>query len=76
MFENNATKQPSYFTIKKEEDLRKIFEQNKVDLNQKISLYCGSGMTACVVGFVFYTLTNNPQLTVYDGRYKTKQNLF
>lgn len=47
-------------------ELREVFEDAKVNLDKPIILSCGSGVTACVLGFALEMLGHR-QWSVYDG---------
>ena len=53
-------------TFKKRVDLIRIFEKNKIALNQDIAFTCGSGITACVLGMA-NSIINDKTPTIYDG---------
>ena len=53
-------------TYKSINDLKNIFEQNKVDLSKPIITSCGSGITACVLIFAL-ELAGNTNTALYDG---------
>lgn len=52
--------------LKPAEDLRKIFEGAGVNINNRITTSCGSGVTACNLAHALYTL-GNESVAVYDG---------
>ena len=47
-------------------DLRRLFEDARVDLRQPIVTTCGSGVTACVLALGLH-LAGRPDVAVYDG---------
>lgn len=51
---------------KSPEDIRRLFEEKKVDLSQPLVATCGSGVTACHVALGAY-LCGKPNVAVYDG---------
>ena len=53
-------------TFKKKEELKSIFEKNKIDPNKKIAFTCGSGITACVLGLT-NSIISGKKPVVYDG---------
>ena len=53
-------------TFKKIDELKRIFEKNKIDPNKKIAFTCGSGMTACVLGLT-NSIISGRKPVVYDG---------
>ena len=46
--------------------LRAVFEAAGVELDKPVAASCGSGVTACVVGFALHLLGNR-QVAIYDG---------
>ena len=53
-------------TLKKKEDLIKIFDANKIDKNKDIAFTCGSGVTACILGLA-NSIISGKKPTIYDG---------
>ena len=53
-------------TYKLKKDIKQIFFNSGVDLNQKIITSCGSGMTACVLLFSLHLIGHNEN-SLYDG---------
>jgi len=53
-------------TMKKPEEIKKIFEGNGINLNAPIISTCGSGVSACVV-FAALKSVGHKQTSVYDG---------
>lgn len=51
---------------KSTEELRRFFQDKKVDLTQPLVATCGSGVTACHVALGAY-LCGKPDVAVYDG---------
>ena len=47
-------------------DLRRVFEDARVDLGRPIVTTCGSGVTACVLALGLH-LVGRPDVAVYDG---------
>ncbi|MDG1859583.1 MAG: rhodanese-like domain-containing protein, partial [Emcibacteraceae bacterium] len=48
------------------DELKSIFEENKVDLSKPIITSCGSGITACVLIFALELIGKN-DTALYDG---------
>ncbi len=57
---------PQNNTFKKKEELKKIFLNHDINLNEKLAFSCGSGITACVLGLAC-TIINNKLPVIYDG---------
>jgi thiosulfate/3-mercaptopyruvate sulfurtransferase len=53
-------------SMKSPEDLRAIFQEKGVDLQQPITTSCGSGVTAAVVALGL-EMAGAPMVTLYDG---------
>jgi thiosulfate/3-mercaptopyruvate sulfurtransferase len=53
-------------TLLPRDDLRKVFEGARVDLDRPIVTTCGSGVTACVLALGL-NLVGRPDVAVYDG---------
>jgi thiosulfate/3-mercaptopyruvate sulfurtransferase len=53
-------------TLLPRDDLRKVFEAARVDLDRPIVTTCGSGVTACVLALGL-DLVGRPDVAVYDG---------
>ena len=53
-------------TLKKKEELIKIFDANKIDKNKDIAFTCGSGVTACILGLA-NSIISGKKPTIYDG---------
>jgi len=53
-------------TFKKKAELEKIFINHGINLNEKLALSCGSGITACVLGLAG-TIIKNKLPVIYDG---------
>nr|XP_008505881.1 PREDICTED: 3-mercaptopyruvate sulfurtransferase [Equus przewalskii] len=51
---------------KSPEDIRRLFQDKKVDLSQPLVATCGSGVTACHVALGAY-LCGKPDVAIYDG---------
>jgi thiosulfate/3-mercaptopyruvate sulfurtransferase len=52
---------------KSKEDIKKEFEKKKVDIEKKLTLYCGSGITASVDIFALALLGKFDNCRIYDG---------
>ena len=52
--------------FKKKEELKKIFFNCGINLDEKLAFTCGSGITACVLGLAS-TVINNKLPVIYDG---------
>jgi thiosulfate/3-mercaptopyruvate sulfurtransferase len=53
-------------TLLPRDDLRRVFEAARVDLDRPIVTSCGSGVTACVLALGL-DLVGRPDVAVYDG---------
>jgi thiosulfate/3-mercaptopyruvate sulfurtransferase len=53
-------------TLLPRDDLRRVFEAARVDLDRPIVTTCGSGVTACVLALGL-DLVGRPDVAVYDG---------
>ena len=53
-------------TFKKKEELKKIFLNHNINLNEKLAFSCGSGITACVLGLASAVI-NDKLPVIYDG---------
>lgn len=53
-------------TVKKPDELRKLFEGAGIDLNRPVVTTCGSGVTASILALGLAVL-GKPQVPVYDG---------
>ncbi len=53
-------------TFKKKEELKKIFSNHDINLNEKLAFTCGSGITACVLGLAS-AIINDKFPVIYDG---------
>ncbi|MDZ4382749.1 MAG: 3-mercaptopyruvate sulfurtransferase [Parvibaculum sp.] len=53
-------------TMKKPEELKRLFEEAGVDLNHPVVTTCGSGVTASILALGLAVL-GKPQVPVYDG---------
>lgn len=51
---------------KSPEEIRRLFQDKKVDLSQPLVATCGSGVTACHVALGAY-LCGKPDVPLYDG---------
>jgi thiosulfate/3-mercaptopyruvate sulfurtransferase len=58
--------EPQSRTVKNAEELRRLFAEAGVSLDQPIATSCGSGVTACAVAFAAHLL-GHPGAAVYDG---------
>jgi thiosulfate/3-mercaptopyruvate sulfurtransferase len=47
-------------------DLRRVFEDARVDLSRPVATTCGSGVSACVLALGLH-LAGRPDVSVYDG---------
>jgi thiosulfate/3-mercaptopyruvate sulfurtransferase len=47
-------------------ELRRVFEDARVDLSQPVATTCGSGVSACVLALGLH-LAGRPDVSVYDG---------
>jgi len=54
-------------TLKSKEELRKEFEKQGVNLDNDLTLYCGSGVTASVDLFALALLGKYDKCKLYDG---------
>lgn len=52
--------------FKTQQNLKKLFEQQKVLDQSLITVYCGSGTTACIILLAFELISNQPKC-LYDG---------
>ena len=57
---------PENNTFKKKEELKKIFLNCGINLDEKLAFSCGSGITACVLGLASAVI-NNKLPVIYDG---------
>lgn len=57
---------PGTNSLKSVEELKSIFMEKGIDLNQPLTVSCGSGMTACVV-YAAAQLVGMKEVSVYDG---------
>jgi thiosulfate/3-mercaptopyruvate sulfurtransferase len=57
---------PKTKQLKSAEDLRKLFADAGVSLNQPIVTSCGSGVTACALAFALH-LIGHERAAIYDG---------
>lgn len=48
-------------------EIQEEFQKNNVDINKKMTLYCGSGITACVDIFALAMLGKYSNCKLYDG---------
>lgn len=62
----NLLSNPADGTFLPPERLREVFTAAGVDTTKPIAASCGSGVTACVVGFALHLLGNR-QVAIYDG---------
>ena len=53
-------------TLKKKEELIKIFDAKKIDKNKDIAFTCGSGVTACILGLANSIISGKKPI-IYDG---------
>ena len=53
-------------TMKKPEELKRLFEEAGIDLNRPVATTCGSGVTASILALGLAVL-GKPQVPVYDG---------
>ena len=53
-------------TMKKPEELQKVFEEAGIDLDKDVVATCGSGVTACVLAYAAF-LAKGKEVPVYDG---------
>jgi thiosulfate/3-mercaptopyruvate sulfurtransferase len=53
-------------TLKKKEELIKIFKERQILIDQEIAFTCGSGVTACILGLA-NSLINGKKPIIYDG---------
>ena len=53
-------------TFKTKEELKKIFLNHNINLNEKLAFSCGSGITACVLGLASAVI-NDKLPVIYDG---------
>ena len=63
----NAMLDPNSGCFKNNEDLKKIFLEKNINLNDNVVFSCGSGVAACVVGSAFESITNKSNFDVFDG---------
>jgi len=57
---------PENNTFKEKDELKEIFLNHEINLNEKLAFSCGSGITACVLGLAS-TVINNKLPVIYDG---------
>ena len=55
-------------TFKTKSELVKIFEKNNVDYNKPLVFSCGSGVSACVLCLVYFSITGKNAM-IYDGSF-------
>ena len=53
-------------TLKKKEDLIKIFKSKKVSIEKEMAFTCGSGVTACILGLA-NSIISGKKPVIYDG---------
>ena len=53
-------------TLKKKEDLIKIFKSKKISIEKEMAFTCGSGVTACILGLANSIISGNKPI-IYDG---------
>ncbi len=53
-------------TLKKKDELLRIFQTNEVAIDKDIVFTCGSGVTACILGLA-NSIINDKKPTIYDG---------
>ena len=53
-------------TLKKKEDLIKIFAKQNIDFKKDVVFTCGSGVTACVLGLANFVISGKTPI-IYDG---------
>ena len=55
-------------TFKNKSDLAQLFNSNLNDLkNNNVVFSCGSGVTACVLAFAYYLISDKYEPKIYDG---------
>ena len=55
-------------TFKNKSDLEQLFNSNLNDLkNNNVVFSCGSGVTACVLAFAYYLISDTYEPKIYDG---------
>jgi len=57
---------PPYNTLKPQDELRFLFENQYIDVQQPMVATCGSGVTACILALALYELGNDT-VPAYDG---------
>ena len=57
---------PENNTFKEKDELKEIFLNHEINLNEKLAFSCGSGITACVLGLAS-TIINGRLPVIYDG---------
>jgi thiosulfate/3-mercaptopyruvate sulfurtransferase len=61
---------------KTKEEIKKEFENKNVDIEKKLTLYCGSGITASVNIFALAMLGKFENCRIYDGSWAEMVSLF
>ena len=59
---------PASNTLKKKSELIKIFKENNIDYYKPTVFMCGSGVTACVLGLVYFLISDRSAV-IYDGSF-------
>tara|TARA_B100000287_G_scaffold406461_1_gene430945 strand:- start:309 stop:1163 length:855 start_codon:yes stop_codon:yes gene_type:complete len=62
---NDLISSPGF--LKNNDELKKIISKFNISKNEKFVATCGSGVSACVIALVFYSLMNNKNVSIYDG---------
>lgn len=62
-------------TFKKPEDLKKVFDEHKVDISKPIVCSCTSGVSACVQ-YVALQALGCKDVAVYDGSWSEYVSLY
>jgi thiosulfate/3-mercaptopyruvate sulfurtransferase len=65
---------PNFFedgnlTLKEAEQLKKVFAEHNVDLNQPLTATCGTGITACIMALAAHQC-GAKDVSVYDGSWE------
>lgn len=63
---NKLLDKDANFTVRPADEIKKIFDNAKVDLGGNVVASCGSGVTACVIAYAGY-LIGKQDIAVYDG---------
>ena len=63
---NKLLDKDANFTVRSADEIKKIFDDAKVNLNGNVVASCGSGVTACVIAYAGY-LIGKEDIAVYDG---------